>query len=224
MRFILLFALAGCSSTVEQDQRLAVLEAENLILTSQVDEMSKAASNGETFYEESLKGAAFAESQYEKIKGLAGEWCLVDGSELGKEMSSKGEEVFATYEFHSSTDNVSGSVTATFFVGQKKEVVTSYYVDSGQGGNTGKRILAMRHFGSLGDYPPNIYMAAQPDGSGSIAFAFDNDRNMKGIVDDLHFSSHSLELHSDSEITAHWTSAKGQEPGMTSTYRLKRIR
>lgn len=147
---------------------------------------------------------AMAEADFERLKGLAGEWFLAGGFRLDEEMEAKPEEAFLSY----SVSSGGHAVIEKLFVDQPREMTTVYYLAQGR--------LRMDHYCSLGNQPR---MVAVPGSENEIAFqlvAVDNmpDKN------DLHISSHSLEFPGPGELTVYWGATEGQEPSSGSMYRV----
>jgi hypothetical protein len=155
-----------------------------------------------------LNDVALSESQYEHIQSLAGEWHLVGGSQLGNEIEADTNRAFITYEVSSAGN----SVIEKLFVGQEGEMTTVYHMEDGQ--------LVMVHYCSLGNQP---YMVAVPSENADIVFELVRVGNMKS-KNDLHISSHSMEFHSDDEMTQHWGSTKDQQATESMGFKVKRLR
>ena len=146
-----------------------------------------------------------SQAQFEKIKELKGDWYLVGGNQLGKELEANPNEPFVTYEISAGGH----CVIEKLFVGQPKEMTTIYHMDNGQ--------LAMAHYCSLGNQP---HMVAVKGDDQNIIFQLTKVGNMSH-PNDLHISSHSLDF-GNNELTAHWGATKDQKPASTSRFRVKR--
>ena len=149
---------------------------------------------------------SIAEKQFERLKGLEGNWSLAGGMRLGKELEPNFEEIFAMYSINSGGH----AVVEKIYVGQPKEMVTVYYLDG--------ESLRMDHYCSLGNQPR---MAAIDDEStNEINFELITVDNMPN-KNDLHISSHGLEFKDPSELIMYWGATKNQEDSSGSMYRLK---
>ncbi len=151
-------------------------------------------------------GGPDAAVQFEKIKSLVGQWYLVGGKQLGRELEPKPDEPFVTY-----AESAGGHcVIEKLFVGQPKEMTTVYHLDGDR--------LVLAHYCSLGNQP---HMVAIPSGENEISFELVKVGNMIN-QNDLHISSHSLEFVSNDELTAHWSATKDQKPASNSLFKVKR--
>ncbi len=147
-----------------------------------------------------------AAGQFEKIKSLVGQWYLVGGNQLGKELEPNLEEPFVTYDLTAGGH----CVIEKLFAGQPKEMTTIYHLDGGQ--------LVLAHYCSLGNQP---HMVAVPGLENQISFELVEVDNLSS-EDDLHISSHSPEFGPQDELTAHWAATRDQKPASKSLFRVKR--
>tara|TARA_Y100001970_G_C13907982_1_gene687055 strand:- start:7 stop:567 length:561 start_codon:yes stop_codon:yes gene_type:complete len=148
-----------------------------------------------------------SKNDYERLKSLSGNWHLVSGTRLGKELGPNFEEPFLSY----SVSSGGHSVIEKLFVGKPNEMITIYYLDAGQ--------LMMDHYCSLGNQPR---MAGVVTEENEIAFNLVSISNMAS-KNDLHISFHSLQLHNDTdELTMHWGATQDQKPAGGSVYKVKR--
>lgn len=97
------------------------------------------------------------------------------------------------------------------FVGKPNEMVSIYYLDMGR--------LNMDHYCSLGNQPR---MVAAAGTESMISF------ELVGVTDmadanDLHISSHALELNGPEDITAHWGATRNGTPSRGSYYQVRRM-
>jgi len=155
----------------------------------------------------SLELRAASAENYERIKALEGDWYLVSGVRLGKEVEADLENPFITYEVSSAGH----SVIEKLFAGQPGEMTSVYYMDEG--------LLKMDHYCSLGNQPR---MFAIPGAEGEAAFAVGEVGNFPD-EDALYISSHSLEFNGPNELTAHWGATEAGAPSGGSMYRVKKL-
>tara|TARA_Y100001970_G_C14065178_1_gene766289 strand:- start:306 stop:863 length:558 start_codon:yes stop_codon:yes gene_type:complete len=147
------------------------------------------------------------EVSYEQIKGLVGDWYLVGGVRLGKEVEQNLEEPFVTYTISSGGH----AVIEKFFVGKPNEMVSIYYLDHGQ--------LNLDHYCSLGNQPRMIALPAEGN---KIEFQLIGITNLYD-EDELHISSHALVLNGPNELTAYWGATEDQIEFEGSMYNVKRM-
>lgn len=147
-----------------------------------------------------------AAAQFANIKSLVGEWYLTGGNQLGRELEPNLEKPFVTYALTAGGH----CVIEKLFVGQPKEMTTIYHLDEGR--------LVLAHYCSLGNQP---HMVAVPGKDNEITFRLTEVGNMPN-ENDLHISSHSLELHAEHEMTAHWGATKDKKPANQSKFRVLR--
>ena len=148
---------------------------------------------------------AVSVSNFDRIKALTGDWYLVGGNRLGKELAPDLAKPFLSYEISSGGH----SVIEKLFVSTPKEMTTVYYLSNGH--------LMMDHYCSLGNQPR---MVANPSAQGEIAFQLVDVGNMTN-PDDLHISSHALEFRASGELVAHWGATRDQKAVSGSIYRVK---
>lgn len=128
--------------------------------------------------------ASDAKSSFEIIKGLAGDWVVVDPGE-----DEKGKIAF-TYK----VVTASNAVLETYHPGRPDEEITVYNMDGGD--------LVLTHYCSLG---PQSRMRAPGQVSGnSISFAFDSVANMK-TQSDAHIHNMALTIVDADRIQTVWT-------------------
>lgn len=144
-------------------------------------------------------------SNFDRIKALTGDWYLVGGNRLGKELAPDLTKPFLSYEISSGGH----SVIEKLFVSTPKEMTTVYYLSNGH--------LMMDHYCSLGNQPR---MVANPSAEDEIAFRLVDVGNMAN-PDDLHISSHALEFRASGELVAHWGATRDQKAVSGSIYRVK---
>ncbi len=148
-----------------------------------------------------------SEARFELLTSLTGEWSLIGGERLGEPVAAVPDEPFVTYAVSSGGN----SVIEKLFVGTPKEMVSIYYLDRGR--------LNMDHYCSLGNQPR---MVAVPGAETMISFELVGVTDMTD-ADDLHISSHALELHGPNDVTAHWGATKDRTPSKGSYYQVRRM-
>ena len=150
---------------------------------------------------------AVAESDFERIKALSGEWYMTGGNRLGKELEPNLDEPFVFYEVSSNGH----SVIEKLYYREPGEMTSVYYLDKGH--------LMMDHYCSLGNQPRMIAISNADD---QVDFHLVGVGNMPN-KDDLHISSHALEFHDSGELTAHWGATKDRGAVSGSMYLLKKL-
>ena len=148
-----------------------------------------------------------SQENYERIKALEGDWYLVSGVRLGKEVEANMDDPFITYEVSSAGH----SVIEKLFAGQPGEMTSVYYMDKG--------LLKMDHYCSLGNQPR---MFAIPGAEGEAAFAVGEVGNFPD-EDALYISSHSLEFNGPNELTVYWGATEAGAPSGGSMYKVKKL-
>ena len=155
-----------------------------------------------------LQTSTNAQERYEHLKTLVGDWELVGGERLGEQVEAMQAVPFVRYGVSSGGH----SVTEELFVDTPREMLSVYYIDAGK--------LKMDHYCSLGNQPR---MVAYPGDTDYFDFHLVGISNLKGD-NELHISSHALELTGPDELTMYWGATKDQSPSQGSRYILKRMR
>ncbi len=150
---------------------------------------------------------AVAESDFERIKALSGEWYMTGGNRLGKDLEPNLDEPFVSYEVSSNGH----SVIEKLYYREPGEMTSVYYLDNGH--------LMMDHYCSLGNQPRMMAISNADD---QVDFHLVGVGNMPN-KDDLHISSHALEFHDSGELTAHWGATKDRGAVSGSMYLLKKL-
>ncbi len=148
-----------------------------------------------------------SEADYERIKSLSGDWYLVGGERLGKKVEPNLEEPFMSYAVSSGGH----SVIEKLFVNKPNEMVSIYYLNMGR--------LNMDHYCSLNNQPR---MVAVPGDGNDIDFQMVEISNLPDR-NDLHISSHTLELNGPDELTVYWGATEDGKPFRGSVYKTKRL-
>lgn len=147
------------------------------------------------------------EADFERVKSLSGDWYLVGGMRLGKQLEADPDDPFLSY----SVSSGGHSVIEKLFVGKPNEMTSIYYLDSGR--------LMMDHYCSLGNQPRMVAIAGSED---EIPFRLITVGNMAD-ADELHISSHALEFKGPDELTAHWGATRDRGAVSGSIYEVKRM-
>jgi hypothetical protein len=154
-----------------------------------------------------LSASEISKDNFGRLKALSGDWYLVGGNRLGKELEPNLEQPFLSY----SVSSGGHSVVEKLFVNKSNEMMTIYYLDTGQ--------LKMDHYSSLGNQPKMIAIASAEN---EILFELLDVSNMAS-KNDLHISSHSLQFTGPNELTALWGATRDQKPVSGSVYKVKRF-
>ena len=150
---------------------------------------------------------SMSETRFELLTSLAGEWYLVGGERLGEPVEPRPDEPFMTY----SVSSGGNSVIEKLFVGKPNEMISIYYLDMGR--------LNLDHYCSLGNQPR---MVAAPGTESMISFELVAVSDMPD-PNDLHISSHALELNGPEDMTAYWGATKDEKPSLGSRYNVRRM-
>ena len=146
------------------------------------------------------------ETDFSRLKSLAGDWYLVRGVRLGVKLEANNDEPFINYAVSSGGH----SVVEELFVDKPNEMTSVYYLDSGR--------LMMDHYCSLGNQPR---MVAVSGPTNEIPFSLLSVSNMAD-ENDLHISSHSVEFDGPDELTVRWGATQDGEPMGGSFYTVRR--
>jgi hypothetical protein len=169
--------------------------------------------NKQATYKDSMQSSdvpsishSVAKANFDKIKSLEGNWVLIGGKRLGKPVDPVPGKPFLTYNISAGGH----AVIEKLFAGTSKEMVSIYYLADSD--------LMMDHYCSLGNQPR---MVALPSDDFKIEF------KMIGITNfnddnDLHISSHALEINGQDELTAYWGATSNQTVSPGSHYIVKR--
>ncbi len=157
----------------------------------------------------STSSQSLSKTNYERIKSLSGDWYLVGGNRLGKEVPPNLEEPFLSYSISSGGH----SVIEKLFVNKPNEMVSIYYLDMGR--------LNMDHYCSLGNQPK---MVSSTNAEDEISFELVDITNLND-KNDLHISSHALEFVGSNDLTVYWGATEDQKAfdDWASVYKVKRI-
>ena len=121
----------------------------------------------------SSSGATEVNPQFEQVKSMVGDWYLLD--------SEPGDAPTATYRLSANET----AVVERLFPGQRKEMVTMYFVDEGR--------LKLTHFCALGNQPT---MGAIPGPEDEIEFEFIEISNLASPTAQ-HMHEHVFEFTDD---------------------------
>ncbi|MAC19046.1 MAG: hypothetical protein CMJ23_05080 [Phycisphaerae bacterium] len=116
---------------------------------------------------------ADANPQFERVKSMIGDWYLVD--------AEPGDAPTATYRLSANET----AVVERLFPGQRKEMVTMYFIDDGR--------LKLTHFCALGNQPS---MGAIPGDDDVVEFEFIGITNLAAPTAQ-HMHEHVLEFTDD---------------------------
>ena len=144
-----------------------------------------------------------AKSSFETIKGLAGDWIVVDPEE-----EEKGKIAF-TYK----VVTASNAVLETYHPGRADEEITVYHMDGAD--------VVLTHLCSMG---PQSRMRAPGQASGnSISFEFVSATNMK-TPDDAHIHKMALTIEGADRIKTVWTMHRDGQAAGDFPFDLERIK
>ena len=147
------------------------------------------------------EAAALARADFDRLKALAGDWCVV-----GEDGAVADE---STWSFRVTAGG--NAVLETMFIGSQHEMITVYHIDGDA--------LALTHYCVVGNQP---HMHALPDQPEDV-LAFEC-TGAAGLAspDEAHMHRGQMKLLGKDEIQTEWRMFQGEENVHTASFHLKR--
>ncbi|HEV8111875.1 MAG TPA: hypothetical protein VGR31_03810 [Planctomycetota bacterium] len=152
-----------------------------------------------------MSDAHVAQSQFERIKSLAGEWTGPGPAEMGG----------APMEVHYRVTSGGNAVEETIMPGSEHEMVSMYHLDGNQ--------VMMTHYCAVGNQPRMVAVHDSSAGGNISTIRFEY-AGATNLASPQAGHMHQMEMTIDGKdhLTTHWTYFEGGKASHDATFDLKR--